>query len=104
MNTLFDFYWEVLKYLQESRRDERWVIEITSELMEGIDPTWKPDREKLEALDVAYHREIKNEDDLATIKAFVEAAQTDLAKDEDKKVQNLLLEISAPKHLATVLQ
>ena len=104
MNTLFDFYWEVWKYIQETRRDEFWVIQITGELLEGIKPTWKPDREKLEALDVAYHREIKSEDDLQTIKAFVSGAKIDLAGDKNKKGQNLLSEISAPIHLDTVLQ
>ena len=104
MNTLFDFYWEVLKYLQETRRDEFWVIQITGELIEGIDPTWKPDRDKLENLETAYNRQVKSKDDLATIAAFVEAAKIDLAGNKDKRVQNLLLEISAPKHLATVLQ
>jgi len=104
MNTLFDFYWEVWKYIQETRRDEFWVIQITGELMEGIKPTWEPDREKLEALDNAYNRPQKSNDDLATIKTFVEAAKIDLVDKKDKKTQNLLAEICSPTHQQPILQ
>lgn len=107
MNTLFGFYFEVWKYIQASGRDEHWVIEIIDEMIEGINPTWKPNREKLEALDMAYNRQLKSKDDLAIITTFIEAAKTDLEEGEGlkaKAVANLLTEISAPKHLDTVLQ
>jgi hypothetical protein len=106
MNTLFGFYWEVWKFIKTTRRDEHWIIEITDTLIEGINPIWKPDREKLETLDLAYNRQVKSEDDLTIITVFIEAVKTDLGAGKGlktKAVANLLAEISAPTHLDTVL-
>jgi hypothetical protein len=100
MNMLFEFYWEVWHYIKTPRRDEHWILQII-EMAEEIQPSWKPDREKLEALDMAYGRkarnEVRHENDLNTINAFVEAAKSDLINFvtiKDEKVQNLLSEIS----------
>jgi len=102
---LYYFYKEVWLYVQSCRREEHWAIEII-DLTERVRPTWYPDREKLENLDRAYNCLMKSENDLSTIKVFVDAFKTDMTDFEfkDKKVQNLLLEISAPKHLPTILQ
>jgi len=96
MNTLFGFYFEGWLFIQACSKDKHWIIEIIDELTEGIEPTWKPDREKLENLDAAYKRQKKSSADLAIIETFVEAAKTDLADDNNKEVLKLLAKICQP--------